>query len=181
MSAMYTVGTYLLYRSAGVCRVEGMDAPKMAKAEKRQYYKLRPAFSTGLDYIYVPLDSPVPLRPIISSGEAARYLDSVSRLKPKAAAMQKTAELSAHYQDLLSTGDPESSLLVIKEIWEKEKGLTGTGGKRKLNQADVKYRRLAEKLVCEEFAAALHTEPEAMKERLYQEMERKAEAAPVTA
>lgn len=176
---MYTVGTYLLYRSAGVCRVEGMDAPRMAKAEKRQYYKLRPAFSTGLDYIYVPLDSPVPLRPIISSGEAVRYLDSVACLKPKAAGMQKTADLTAHYQNLLSTGDPENSLLVIKEIWEKEKGLTGA--KRKLNQADVKYRRLAEKLVCEEFAAALHTEPEAMKERLYQAMERKPEASPVLA
>lgn len=173
---MYTVGTYLLYRSAGVCRVEGMDAPKMAKAEKRQYYKLRPAFSTGLDYIYVPLDSPVPLRPIISGGEAVRYLDLVAFLKPKAAGMQKPSDLTAHYQNLLSTGDPENSLLVIKEIWEKEKGLTG--GKRKLNQADVKYRRLAEKLVCEEFAAALHTEPEAMKERLYQAMERKAKHRP---
>ena len=178
---MYTVGTYLLYRSAGVCRVEGMDAPKLARDEKRQYYKLRPAFSTGLDYIYVPLDSPVPLRPIISSEKAVHYLDSVAFLKPKAAGMQKTAEISAHYQNLLSTGDPENSLLVIKEIWEKEKGLTGTGGKRKLNQADVKYRRLAEKLVCEEFAAALHTDPEAMKERLYRAMERKAEAPAVTA
>lgn len=168
-----------MYRSAGVCRVEGMDAPRMAKTEKRQYYKLRPAFSTGLDYIYVPLDSPVPLRPIISSGEAARYLDSVACLKPKAAGMQKTADLTAHYQELLSTGDPENSLLVLKEIWEKEKGLTGA--KRKLNQADVKYRRLAEKLVCEEFAAALHTEPEAMKERLYRAMERKPEASPALA
>lgn len=177
---MYTVGTYLLYRSSGVCRVEGMDAPKMAKAEKRRYYKLRPAFSTGLDYIYVPLDSPVPLRPIISSGEAVRYLDLVAGLKPKTAGMQKTAELAAHYQDLLSTGDPENSLLVIKEIWEKEKGLAGTG-KRKLNQADVKYRRLAEKLVCEEFAAALNTEPEAMKERLYQAMECKPEGLPAMA
>ena len=181
MSAMYTVGTYLLYRSAGVCRVEGMDAPRMAKAEKRQYYKLRPAFSTGLDYIYVPLDSPVPLRPIISSVEAVRYLDSVAFLRPKSAGTQKTADLSAHYQNLLSTGDPENSLLVIKEIWEKEKGLTGTGGKRKLNQADVKYRRLAEKLVCEEFAAALNTEPETMKERLYRAIERRPEGSAVMA
>ncbi len=176
---MYTVGTYLLYRSAGVCRVEGMDAPKMAKAEKRRYYKLRPAFSEGVDYIYVPLDSPVPLRPIISSGEAARYLDSIARLKPGKAEMQKTADLTAHYRSLLSTGDPEKSLLVIKEIWEKEKGLTG--GKRKLNQAEIKYRRLAEKLVCEEFAAALHTEPEAMRERLYRAMECEPEALPVMA
>lgn len=174
MSAMYTVGTYLLYRSAGVCRVEGMDAPKMAKAEKRRYYKLRPAFSTGLDYIYVPLDSSVPLRPIISGEKAARYLDLVAFLKPEPAGMQKTADLSAHYQALLSTGNPENTLLILKEIWEKEKGLTGA--KRKLNQADIKYRRLAEKLVCEEFAAALNTRPEAMRERLYQAMERKAQA-----
>lgn len=62
---------------------------------------------------------------------------------------------------------------MLKAIWEKEKGLTG--GKRRLNQTDVKYRRLAEKLVCGEFAAALHAEPEAMRERLYRAMEQKPE------
>ncbi len=67
-------------------------------------------------------------------------------------------------------------MLVIKEIWEKEKSLKKE--KRKLTQADVKYRRIAEKLVCEEFAAALHTQPEAVKDRLYQAMEPKTEASP---
>ena len=173
---MYTLGTYLLYRSAGVCRVEGMDAPKIAAAEKRRYYKLHPVFSTELDFIHVPLDSPVPLRPIITSGEAMRYLDSIARLRPKVSETQKNADQAVRYQRLISTGDPENALLVIKEIWEKEKSLKKE--KRKLTQADVKYRRIAEKLVCEEFAAALHTQPEAVKDRLYQAMEPKTEASP---
>lgn len=173
---MYPVGTYLLYRSAGVCRVEGMDAPHMEKTGNRQYYKLRPAFSTGLDYIYVPLDSPAALRPIVSDAQAAYYLDLLLQLRPKAVRTQKKAELAAHYQQLLSTGQPENLLLLLKEIWEKEKRLAG--GKQKLCQADLKYRKLAEKLVCEEFAAALHTDPEQIKERLYQTMERGAEPMP---
>lgn len=166
---MYEVGSYLLYRNAGVCRVESTDAPPLARMAERPYYKLCPAFSEGREAIYVPQDSPVPMRPVISGREAACYLNRAARLTPKSSGVQNAAESAVRYQRMLSTGDPEKTLLLLKEIREKEK--RASGGKRKLNQADMKYRRLAEKLLCEEFAVALHTQPEEMKERIYQAME----------
>ncbi len=105
-----------------------------------------------------------------TSGEAMRYLDSIARLRPKVSETQKNADQAVRYQRLISTGDPENALLVIKEIWEKEKSLKKE--KRKLTQADVKYRRIAEKLVCEEFAVTLNTGPESIKRRVYEAMER---------
>lgn len=78
------------------------------------------------------------------------------------------AELAAHYQEVLVPDDPESLLLLIKEIYFKEKGLTAH--RKKLGQVDSRYLKVAERLVCEEFAVALQTSPESIKKRLYARM-----------
>lgn len=44
---------------------------------------------------------------------------------------------------------------------------------KKLGHVDARYQKLAERLVCEEFAAALDTTPDSMKGRLYAAMEEK--------
>ena len=54
----------------------------------------------------------------------------------------------------------------------KEKELAAH--KKKLGQVDSRYLKIAERLVCEEFAVALNTGPESIRRRVYAAMEREA-------
>lgn len=162
---MYKVGTSILYGRVGVCKIESIGAPSFRKNDGRQYYKLCPVFSTSGELIYVPLDMAASIRPLISSGEALEYLQRFSELDPPVFCGKKPGELSAHYHEVLSSGQPESCLLLIKEIYCKQQDLAVRN--KKLNEVDIRYLKIAERLVCEEFAAVLHTMPSAIKERLY--------------
>lgn len=170
--AMYAVGTSVLYGRTGVCRVEKIGAPPFQKKDGDSYYTLRSLFSTSGELIYIPVDTAVSMRPLIGGGEASDYLERIPKLKPEAFASRKPAELTAHYQEALSSCEPESCLMLIKEIYLKEKELAAH--KKKLGQVDSRYLKIAERLVCEEFAVALNTGPESIRRRVYAAMEREA-------
>ena len=169
---MYTVGTSILYGRTGVCRIEDIGSAPFQKHDGQRYYKLRAVFSTSGEFIYIPVDTAVAMRPLIGSGEAAGYLDQLPQLKPQPFASRKPVELAAHYQEVLASGSPESCLMLIKEIYLKEKELAAH--RKKLGQVDARYLKIAERLVCEEFAVALQTAPESIRKRLYTGIEPKA-------
>ena len=171
-AAMYAVGTSILYGRTGVCRVESIGALPFQKKDGDSYYTLRSVFSTGGELIYIPVDAAVSMRPLIGGGEASDYLERIPKLKPEAFASRKPADLAAHYQEALSSCEPENCLMLIKEIYLKEKELAAH--KKKLGQVDSRYLKIAERLVCEEFAVALDTGPDSIKRRVYAAMEREA-------
>lgn len=162
---MYAIGTSILYGRTGVCKIEDIGSGPCQKRDKQCYYKLRALFSTSGEMIYIPVDSQVSMRPLIDRGEAADCLKLLPQLKPQAFASRKPADLAAHYQEVLASCRPEDCLLLIKEIYLKEKELTAHN--RKLGQVDARYLKIAERLVCEEFAVALDTGPDSIRKRLY--------------
>ena len=83
-------------------------------------------------------------------------------------------ELTAHYQSLLASHRVEDCLLLIKEIHTRQREMVRQ--KKRLGQAGTQYLKLAEKLVCEEFAVVLDTTPDLIRERLYTATQRKATA-----
>lgn len=163
-AAMFAVGTPVLYSRTGVCTVEGIGPVPGQSRDKQDYYKLRALFSTSGELIYTPVVGAASMRPLIGVKEATSYLEQFSRLEPTAFPSRKPAELAAHYQQALSSCQPESCLLLLKEIYLKEKELTAH--KKKLGQVDARYLKIAERLVCEEFAVALQTQPDIIRKRL---------------
>lgn len=173
MSApMYAVGTLILYDRRGVYEIESLGAPPPPIDDGCLYYKLRSPFSSSNEIIYTPVDTSAFMRPLISEGKVSEYLELASRLEPQTFVSRKTADLAAHYRGLLASCELEDCLLLIKEICIKQRDLAGRS--KKLGQVDQQYLKLAERLVCEEFAAVLHTTPDLIKQRLYMEMRRKA-------
>ena len=169
---MYTVGTSILYGQMGVCSVESIGTPPFERDSGRRYYKLRAAFSSSGELIYIPVDTAASIRPLIDGGEVSHYLKRLPQLKPQIFSSRRPADLSVHYQKLLASCDLEDCLLLLKEIHCKQKTLSAQG--KKLGQVDSRYLKIAERLVCEEFAAALHTTPEQMKDCLYAAMDQEA-------
>ena len=166
---MYTVGTSILCGGMGVCRVESIGAPPFEREDGRPYYKLRAQFSSSGELIYVPVDADASMRPLIDGGAAADYLDRLPGLEAKAFHARRPSDLTTHYQELLGSCRLEDCLVLLKELHCKQKELAARS--KKLGQVDVRYQKLAERLVCEEFAAALDTTPDCAKGRLYAAME----------
>lgn len=168
-AAMYPVGTSILYGRTGVCRVEDIGTPHFQKDDGQTYYTLRSVFSTSGELIYVPVDTVASMRPLIGREEAVDYLGMISQLKPKSFGSKKPVELIAHYQEMLASCHPRDCLLLIKEVYWKQKSL------KKLGQVDTRYLKIAERLVCEELAAVLDTKPESIRKRLYSAIEQRVD------
>lgn len=170
---MYGIGTLVLYDKRGVYKVESVGTAPVHGAAG-DYYKLCAVFSSSNETIYVPVDTASAMRPLIGGGEAARYLELFSRLEPPVYRFSKTMDLTAHYRDRLASHKVEDCLLLIKEIHVRQEELSRK--KKRLGQVDTQYLKLAEKMICEEFAVALDTTPDLIRERLCEVAERKATA-----
>lgn len=170
---MFPVGMSVLYGRTGVCRVEGIGTPPaQKKGGSCCCYKLRALFSSSGELIYIPVDTAVSIRPLIGKSEASRHLERLAQMRSPSFPSQKPSELAAHYQELLATSRLEDCLLLLKEVFLKEQDLARH--KKKLGQVDTRYQKVAERLVCEEFAVALQTTPEAIKRQLYSAMSQSA-------
>lgn len=170
---MYEIGALVLYDKRGVYKVESIGAPPV-RGTSGDYYKLCAVFSNSNEIIYTPADAISSMRPLISGSEAVHYLELFSRLEPHVFRSGKTMELTAHYQSMLASHKVEDCLLLIKEIRIRKKEMVRQ--KKRLGQMDTRYLKLAEKLICEEFAVVLDTTPDLIRERLYEVAERKATA-----
>lgn len=170
---MYEIGTLVLYDKRGVYRIESLGASPI-RGNTGKYYKLSAVFSSSNETIYTPVGMTSAMRPLISASEAVRDLELFSRMDPPVFRSVKTVEQTAHYQSMLATHKVEDCLLLIKEIHTRQREMTRQ--KKRLGQADTQYLKLAEKLICEEFAVVLGTTPDLIQERLYAATERRATA-----
>lgn len=145
--------------------VENIGAPPFQGDDTQLYYKLLPVFSDHNEIIYIPVDTTAFMRLPISKYEASEYLELYAQLKPQIVTSRKTTDLIAHYRDMLSSCKLEDCLLLLKELQVKQRDLASRN--KKLGQIDVQYLKIAERLVCEEFAVVLQATPESIKKRLY--------------
>ena len=171
MSAMYEIGAIVLYERRGVYRVADVGTPSLRESDTQFYYKLLPVFSNHNEIIYIPVDTTAFIRLLISESEVSEYLKLYTQLKPQIFASRKTTDLIAHYRDMLSSYKLEDCLLLLKELYVKQKDLAGRN--KKLGQIDMQYLQIAERLICEEFAVVLQTTPESIKKRLHTGMRSK--------
>ena len=170
---MYEIGTLVLYDKRGVYKVKSVGVPPVRGAAG-DYYELCAVFSNSNEIIYTPVDMTSSMRPLISGGEAAHYLELFAQLEPHVFRSGKPMDLTAHYRDLLASRKVEDCLLLMKEIYVKQREMARQ--KKSPRQVDAQYLRLAEKLICEEFAVVLNTTPDLIQERLHAVMRRRATA-----
>ena len=110
---MYKIGTLVLYGKRGVYKIES-EGPPPVRGNFGDYYKLRAVFSSSNEIIYTPVDMVTSMRPLISSGEAANYLELFAQLEPRGFRPGKAMDLAAHYRDMLASHKVEDCLLLRK-------------------------------------------------------------------
>ena len=77
---MFHTGDYVMYAGSGLCLVENVGVPSFQAANSPDYYFLRKASDNSR--IYVPVDTPLPIRSPMTREEAERLLSDLRGLRP---------------------------------------------------------------------------------------------------
>lgn len=150
---LFSVGEKVVYKTNAVCTVEAVETPSFVKESDKKYYKLRYLFSNGNEVVYVPVDSDVNVRKVMSKDEAEKCLDRLRTAEVLDYEYRQPALIAQHFQGILSDCSIDSSLAVLKVILLREKKCLAEN--KKLRQAETHYLGIVEKGVSEELSVAL--------------------------
>nr|WP_297174954.1 CarD family transcriptional regulator [uncultured Agathobaculum sp.] len=144
---MFEAGEFIVYGTSGVCRVESVGVPPF-DGEDRLYYTLVPV--AGTETIYVPVDSPVFMRPVITRAQAERLIESIPSIEEDPFISHSMRMSTEHYQAALQTHDCRDLVQLIKTVYAKSRR-----NGRRVSQIDQRYRKRAEELLHGELAVVL--------------------------
>lgn len=147
---MFQPGEVIIYSGHGVCRVKEIGHPSIRGANPdKLYYKLAPVYEVG--DIYIPVDSRIFMRPIITKEEAEDLICRLPEIKEKSYAIinSNMAQARNFYKSILETHDCAMLFELLRGFHAKAKK-----GKR-LGQVDISYMKRTEELLYGELAAAL--------------------------
>ena len=145
---MYQTGEFIVYGTSGVCRVDAAGKPPFGGEEDKMYYTLVPL--SGTETIYIPVDSPVFTRPVISREQAERLIDAIPSIEVDHFTSHSLRMSTEHYQAALQTHDCRDLVQLIKTVYAKARR-----SGRRVSQIDQRYRKRAEELLHGELSVAL--------------------------
>ena len=150
---MFQPGDLVVYGTTGVCRVEEITKPNLTGADRnRSYYLLKPLYQDGV--IYTPAEGgKVPMRPVISAGEAEALIDLIPSIHAEACRAPTLQALAQHYQSAVRSHDCRDLVELMMSIYAKQK--QAEAQKRRLGMVDERYMKQAERLLYGELSIAL--------------------------
>jgi len=154
---MFQTGDLIIYGSTGVCEVTDVH-PSRLPGEERLYYTLTPKY--GTETIYIPVDSPVFMRHIISREQAENLIDQIPDVKENTM-VNDHRMMAEQYEASLRTHDCTELLRLIKTAYLKTRRSVQNG--RKPGQTDQRYLKRAEGQLYGELAVALGIQPDEVK------------------
>lgn len=151
---MYRIGDYIIYGDCDVCRITNIGVPQiyMKSSPNRPFYFLETQFYKGM--IYAPIDTQVPMRPVISREEALQLIEKMPELDGCASPLSDKKKLAEHYDALMAPHTCESLARTAKSIYEK---YHAPGAKTRLpNSTEASYYKRASELLLQELSIALN-------------------------
>ena len=150
---MFEIGSLLIYDTTGVCKVLDIGVPEgLPVANKeRKYYKLTPVFGSGT--IYIPVDTKVFMRPVISKAEAEALIRKIPEIREDVCDSRNLKVLEDHYKASLMSHECEDLVQLIKTVYTKKMTLEKSG--KKTGKTDQQYMKRAKQLLYEELSIAL--------------------------
>ncbi len=147
---MFNKNDYVMYGSAGVCKVQKVDYPDFIKEKTRKYYFLKP-INSSCDNIFVPVDTEALMRKVITRTEA----DALIRQMPDIETMwgDEDAAREDEYKKAIQSFDCSELAMVVKSLYVKIQDRKKEG--KKPLQTDEKYMDMAEEYLYGELAVAL--------------------------
>ncbi len=150
---MFQKGDLIIYNNEGVCRVEDVGPLKNLSDSdsERLFYKLSPVYGKG--FIFIPVDTKVFMRPVITKEEANILISKIPEIKSGSTDTVSQKELAEYYQSSFISHECEDLIQLIKTVYLKTQKQIMIG--KKPGQTDQRYMKRAEELLHGELAIAL--------------------------
>ena len=146
-------GDLIVYGNTGVCRVASigpLDGARGADRDRR-YYSL--SMVNGSGSIFVPVDTSVFMRPILTRDEVDALINTLPELQGEICTERNLRLLSEQYHAAFQSHRCEDLLKLMKAVHAKGKS-SGLQGKT-LGMTDQRYQKKAEELIYGEFSVVL--------------------------
>lgn len=152
---MFETGSYIIYGTKGVCKVEAIGNINVPGVDKRRlYYTLSPAGERN-GTIYTPVENnKVPMRGIISREEALALIDEIPSIE--ALWIPNDKEREQLFQKALLTCDCREAVKIIKTLYLKRRKRMEAG--KNATAMDERYLQYAQDQLYGELAVALEIE-----------------------
>lgn len=112
---LYKVGDKIVYGENGACNVEAVGELSFSGAQPgRKYYTLRPLAGSGT--CFVPVDTTLFIRPVISKNEALAFIDSIPSIEPAVCYDNRFNHVDAFYRELFKQHTNEALVSIIKGL-----------------------------------------------------------------
>lgn len=164
---MFAIGSLIVYSGTGVCRVESVGPPPFDPRCKTEYYTLTPLRGSGT--IYVPVNSKVFMRPILSRQAAQELVRRIPEIQQAQVGNLDYRMLAQRYRSFLDTHSCEDLVQLIKTVYTKSKTSTQHG--KKPSKVDQDFQKRAEFLLHDELSAALDIPFDQVGEYITQQIE----------
>ena len=156
---MFEIGSYVIYRAEGVCKISDIRKESFgAVGAEGEYYILSPV-NDEKSTVFVPLDNDFLLsmmRPLMSAEEISR---TVAELKHERMAwIPECRARNARYKEVLALGDRRELIVLINTVCDRNEQLLSQG--KKPTSTDENAMRRAQRLLYEEFSATTDLERE---------------------
>ncbi len=154
---MYPIGSYVMYSSSGLCRVDDIREETFT-GEVKTYYVLVP-IGGAASSIFVPHDNEKLLSRIrlpLTKAAVLEYIHSIPSIVPQW--IPENRNRQQYFQNALLEGNTGELLSIAKSLYERKQELAPKGKKNLM--ADEVVLKRAEKIVYGEFAHVLSITPD---------------------
>lgn len=156
---MFQCGDLIVYGNNGVCEVTAV-APLANGTDDRLYYALKNKLSNGV--AYVPVDSSVYMRPVMSKADAKKLIKEIPNIKTNAFANVGIRDAGRVYREVLQSYDSFKVIGLIKHIIENGEIKRKLG--KKLTSTEERFLEQARRIVESELAVALQIDIDEVEE-----------------
>lgn len=156
---MFCVKDKVFYGTIGVCEVVKIDVPPI-DGVTGIYYFLKPHFNKET-LIYVPVETTIPMRFIISKKEC-KHLEEMA--KSSFPLDENIFYEQSEYSKIIDTQDVNAILLLIRYLYRVKRMREEI--QKKMKTFDFKYLKMAQKLLFQEMSVVLEVPYEDVEEKM---------------
>jgi len=115
---MFHKDDMIVYGQLGICRVVAIDVPNFSEDSSRLYYTLDPLQQQGT--VFVPVDSPVFMRPVMTREEAESIIDLIPSIRAETDTISNLQQRTQFYGEKLRSHRCEDLIALIASIYAKK-------------------------------------------------------------
>lgn len=158
---MFERGQLIIYGGNGVCQIEDIVVRTTSFLGEKQSYVIR--LSSGLT-AYVPIDSPVYMRPLITKEEAEQVIRDFPSIEPRQFPGSNSKALADQYRAIIGRHDPRDMICLYKSL--RQKLISALEAGKKPGTMDERFSAQALDAVIEELCSVLEETREQILSRL---------------